>query len=104
MHLPDVNFWLALAFQAHAHHPSASTWMQSAERQSCCICRITQMGFLRLATNPKAMLQDTLTMHDAWRVYDQIYSDERVVYADEPADIEVPWRTLTQDQMVVAEL
>ena len=32
MHVPDVNFWLALAFQSHEHHVAAKTWMQSAAR------------------------------------------------------------------------
>ena len=39
MQLPDINFWLALAFQSHEHHASAKAWMQSAADQSCCFCR-----------------------------------------------------------------
>jgi len=96
MFLPDVNFWLALAFEAHQHHASADTWMETASRHSCSLCRVTQMGFLRLATNPKVMYDDVLTMSDAWRAYDEMVSDERVVYAEEPADIEAEWRNLTQ--------
>ena len=26
MHLPDINVWLALTFDSHAHHPAAKTW------------------------------------------------------------------------------
>lgn len=96
MRLPDINFWLALAFQSHAHHVAAKTWMRSAPRQSCCFRRVTQMGFLRLSTNRKAFPSDALTMQDAWRVYDELLSDHRVVFVEEPDDLETVWRTLTQ--------
>lgn len=96
MHLPDINFWLALAFQSHVHHVSAKSWMQSAARQSCCFCRVTQSGFLRLATNRKVFPADALPMNEAWRVYDELLSDSRVVFAEEPEDVEVEWRTFTQ--------
>lgn len=95
MFLPDVNFWLALAFQSHQHHLSADAWMRLAAEHSCCLCRVTQMSFLRLATNPKVLHGDALTMADAWRAYDTIFSDERVVYAEEPGEIEASWRSLT---------
>ena len=96
MFLPDVNFWLALAFQSHQHYASAGAWMKSVARDSCCMCRVTQMGFLRLATNPSVLPSDVLSMADAWRVYDEMMSDERIVYAEEPADIAAAWRNLTQ--------
>ena len=66
MHLPDINFWLALAFQSHAHHATAKAWMLSAPEQSYCFCRLTQLGFLRLATNRKIFSQDARTMREAW--------------------------------------
>jgi predicted nucleic acid-binding protein len=92
MHLPDINFWLAIAFQSQANHLSAKAWMQSAARRSCCFCRVTQMGFLRLSTNRKVFPLDALSMVDAWRAYDEMLSDERVVFAEEPDDLEVAWR------------
>ena len=98
MFLPDVNFWLALCFQAHQHHASANTWIQSAFPRSCCMCRVTQMAFLRLATNPKVFPNDALFLPDAWRAYDEMISDERVVFAEEPVDLELAWRTLTQSK------
>jgi len=98
MHLPDINFWLAIVFESHAHHPAARAWMESAPRQSCCFCRVTQMGFLRLATNRKVFPLDALPMNDAWRTYDELLSDERVVFAEEPHGLEVAWRTTTRSQ------
>ena len=96
MHLPDINLWLAIAFQSHAHHVSAKAWMQSAARQSCCFCRVTQMGFLWLSTNRKVFPLDALPMNEAWRVYDEMLADHRVVFAEEPEDVEIGWRTVTQ--------
>ena len=96
MHLPDINFWLALAFQSHVHHVSAKAWMQSAAPQSCCFCRVTQMGFLRLSTNRKVFPLDALPMNEAWGVYDEMLTDHRVVFAEEPEDVEIAWRTVTQ--------
>src|SRR5688572_17666340 len=96
MHLPDVNFWLALVFQSHAHHASAKAWMDSCAAQSCCLCRVTQMGFLRLATNQKVFPSDALSMDDAWCAYDLLLGDIRIVFAEEPAHLELAWRSLTQ--------
>jgi len=45
--LPDVNVWLALVFNAHAHHPSALAWFNSLSGETCHFCRLTQLGFLR---------------------------------------------------------
>lgn len=96
--LPDVNFWLALTFEPHKHHRSASSWMADATAESCVFCRMTQQGFLRLATNRRAFGADALTMADAWRCYDQTVTDFRVAYVDEPEDVEVIWRSLTARQ------
>jgi len=98
MHLLDVNVWLALAFDSHKHHASAAAWFEKAAADSCCFCRITQTAFLRLATTPQVMMDDALTLADAWLAYDDLYQDPRVAFAEEPAEIESSWRTLTQDE------
>lgn len=56
------------------------------------------MGFLRLATNPKVLRGDAVSMAEAWRAFDELMSDERVVFAEEPVGIEAAWRDLTQRQ------
>ena len=99
MHLPDINFWLALAFESHHHHASAKAWMQTAGDQTCCFCRLTQQGFLRLATNRKIFPLEAVSMRDAWGVYDVLLSDVRVAFANEPEDIELSWRVLTQSTL-----
>jgi hypothetical protein len=69
MHLPDVNVWLALTFDSHVHHLRAKLWFDALTTQAY-FCRLTQQGFLRLATNPKAFGRDAVTMDDAWRLFD----------------------------------
>lgn len=96
MFLADVNFWLALAFQSHVHHVSARNWFDAAADDSCFFCRLTQQGFLRLATNPKALGSEAVSLSDAWRLYDALVGDPRVAYAIEPANLEPLWRRHTQ--------
>jgi toxin-antitoxin system PIN domain toxin len=97
-YLPDVNFWLALAFESHVHHSSATQWFEALATENCSFCRLTQQGFLRLATNPKAFGEEAVTLADAWRLYDAILSDTRVSYADEPSGLDSLWRVLTAAQ------
>ena len=98
MFLPDVNFWLALAFASQKHHASAKNWMQLAAPRSIFFCRVTQLGFLRLATNRKAFPLDAVPMNQSGRLYDKFSSDEQVGFAEEPDLIAGPLRTFTQLQ------
>ena len=34
-------------------------------------------------------------MQGAWQVYDELLSDQRVVFAEEPDDFEIAWRLLS---------
>jgi len=90
-YLADINFWLALTFKKHPHSPSAWNWMDGQGPTTCFLCRMTQQGFLRLATNAKA-ISAPLTHHQAWQAYDKFLSDERIEFLEEPPDIETAWR------------
>src|SRR5687767_9093409 len=98
MLLPDVNVWLALAFEAHVHHAAANRWRESVPNERCHFCRMTQQGFLRLATNPRVFPTDAVSSTEAWRIYDEILSDPRHVFSPEPPAIEDYWRTFTRGQ------
>ena len=98
MLLPDVNVWLALTFDSHVHHVAAKTWFDGLSNEVCFFCRMTQQGFLRLATNAKVFGPHAVTLAEAWRLYDAYLSDPRVSFADEPAGLENHWRTFTQTQ------
>jgi predicted nucleic acid-binding protein len=53
---------------------------------------------LRLATNRKVFGTDALTLPEARQKYDILQSDPCVSYIDEPAGLELRWRSLTQQQ------
>ena len=95
MFLPDVNVWVALAFDRHVHHAAADTWYKSSG-DTCCFCRWTQQGFLRLSTNPAALPDLAVSLKQAWMLYDTMLDDPRIAFADEPAGIETQWRGYTQ--------
>src|SRR5690348_5507037 len=98
MLLPDVNVWLALTFDSHVHHAAAKSWFDALAGEVCCFCRMTQQGFLRLATNPKAFGAHALTLPQAWQAYDTLQGDVRVSFANEPENLEAHWRNWTQHQ------
>ena len=98
MHLPDINVWLALAFEVHFHHGAAKAWFEGTEPDSCAFCRLTQQGFLRLATNPAVFKDEAVTMDVAWSCYDKLLEDERVYFMREPEGLEKAWRVCTRNR------
>ena len=95
--LPDINVWLALTFASHVHHATAKAWFDGLATDShSYFCRLTQQGFLRLASNVKVFGNEALTLPDAWRVFDALANDPKVGFAVEPGNLENQWRILTQ--------
>jgi toxin-antitoxin system PIN domain toxin len=93
--LPDVNVWLALASQRHAHSILCGEWLETVAPEGAVFCRVTQMGILRLLTNATVMGDDVSTSRNAWRAYRTILADERIGFAPEPLAMEDLWRKLT---------
>jgi hypothetical protein len=52
-YLLDVNALVALLEKDHVHHPVAQSWF-NAEARDWGVCALTEAGFLRVATHPKA--------------------------------------------------
>jgi toxin-antitoxin system PIN domain toxin len=94
---PDVNVWLALSDGGHSHHASASNWLDRLPDDSTLILsRFTQIGLLRLLSNAAAMGDRTLTLGNAWAVYDGWLQDPRVAFYPEPRNVDVGFRRATQ--------
>jgi toxin-antitoxin system PIN domain toxin len=94
--LPDVNVWLALGFRSHQHHDQAVAWYERVDEDaSILFCRMTQQGFLRLATHPGAT-GNAVPLPAAWGLYDRYFEDDRIGFAHEHAAIEAYWRNLTR--------
>lgn len=89
---PDISVWLAIAAPEHVHARIARAWWDE-ETDGIAFCRLTQLGFLRLMTTAAVMGGKPLKMNEAWRVYDRLYKDDRVAFADEPPAVERRFRS-----------
>jgi uncharacterized protein len=93
---PDVNVWVALAHEAHPHHPHAKAWTNSLNSADVVyFCRFTQLGLLRLLTNEIAMGEDVLTQLQAWQAFDALVADSSNRMMDEPAGLDPFFRQHT---------
>ncbi|UCF95865.1 MAG: PIN domain-containing protein [Spirochaetaceae bacterium] len=97
MYLPDINVWLALTFEAHSHHPQAKSWFEAIQDDIIMFCRVTQLGFLRLATNPAVFTEEALTSQDAWDCFDRFCEDSRIEFTLEPIGLEHFFRRYTSE-------
>ena len=103
--LPDSNVWLALTFSAHPHHAAAVAWFDGLiSGSACAFCRMTQQGFLRLSSNPRAFGSDALPLPEAWKAFDTLRSDDRVTFENEPPAVEAEWRRLTGEESFSAKI
>jgi toxin-antitoxin system PIN domain toxin len=62
--LLDLNIFVALAWPAHEHHAAAREWFLNRSRLKWASCPITQLGFVRLLSNP-AFSPDALSVRQA---------------------------------------
>ena len=95
MYLLDINIWLALVFEAHAHHDIVRQWFDKIGDENCAFCRMTQQGFLRLSTNPAVFGKESLSIVVAWKTYETILNDLRVYFFHEPDGLDTVWRQYT---------
>jgi toxin-antitoxin system PIN domain toxin len=95
---PDINVWIALTIERHVHHIRATRWFESIGGLGrLFFCRFTQLGLLRLLTLEAVMGQnEVMAQAEAWKIYDRWLQDDRIGFLDEPAEIEPPFRALTQ--------
>jgi uncharacterized protein len=96
-YFPDINVWVAAAYQGHQHHSSASAWFASVDDGKIGFCRITQLGFLRLLTHPVVMRDEVMTPIAAWSTFDRLANDDRVTFYAEPEqdDLQSSFREIT---------
>jgi uncharacterized protein len=92
--LLDVNVWVAIVVEVHPLHQVAVDWFAAQEPGSLILCRVTQLGLLRLLCNPR-VTQPPLTPAEAWQAERGLRLDSRVVFEAEPEDLQELWRGLT---------
>lgn len=55
MALLDVNALVALAWDSHVHHAAMREWFAAEGSSGWATCPITESGFVRVSSNPKAL-------------------------------------------------
>jgi toxin-antitoxin system PIN domain toxin len=91
---PDVNVWLALTWEGHAHHAIARAWFEGLDVTTRLgFCRFTQISLLRLLTTQAVMGPELMTQAEAWTAYDRWMQDSRILFLDEPANVEPVFRS-----------
>ena len=90
MKLLDVNVWLACVWARHLHHPIARRWVDDQDDEMA-FCRVTELAFLRLTTNPAVAGTDVRTRRQAWDLLLHLQSDPRIRFLPEPAGLAPLW-------------
>jgi toxin-antitoxin system PIN domain toxin len=88
---PDVNVLLALAAHEHVHSAIARRWW-NAHEGDIALCRISQLGLLRLLTTAAVMENKPLSLDQSWRIYDGLLADDRVVFVYDRQEIDAAFR------------
>ena len=93
--LIDVNVLVALMHGRHVHSAAAVRWLAGFDdRDAIAICRVSQMGALRILTHPSAMKDEVMSAAEFWVGWDRLINDERFALVGEPAGLQDAWRTL----------
>lgn len=92
--LPDINVWLALVDKRHVLHRAASHYWEKQAAETLAFCRVTALGFLRLATHARA-LANPLSPREAWIIYRQFLDIPILRFLAEPAGLDDHFQTLT---------
>ena len=86
--LLDDNVWLALAAEAHAHHPRAQAYWEREAASRSAFCRVTELAFLRHLTNPAVMGDQMLSPSAAWGKLQEFRALPEVRFLAEPAGLD----------------
>lgn len=71
-------------------------WGESLDSSTAVyFCRFTQLGLLRLLTNPSAMGEDVLTQSQAWAAFDALLANPGNRMMEEPRGIDPLFRQCT---------
>ena len=90
--LLDTNVLLALAWPNHQHHAEAHAWFAAQAKKGWATCAFTQLGFIRLSSNPAYTAnavspQDAATLLRQWtrlkghRFWSSPVADHPAIYA-----------------------
>jgi uncharacterized protein len=73
----------------------ATEWLESvSDIGSIAICRVVQMGALRILTRPSIMGEYVLSGAQAWMAVTRFMEDDRFAFAAEPGILMESWRII----------
>lgn len=70
-YLLDVNVLIALTWPTHVHHSAARRWFDTKASAGWATCPITQLGFVRVSSNPK-IIRDAVSPREAVAMLTQL--------------------------------
>ena len=95
--LCDGNFLVALSHGGHQHHAKAKDWFDAGGADAgLVLCRVSQLGLLRLLTNPAIMKDEVCTTDWAWATHDRMMQDARFSYREEAPELQTKLREYTK--------
>lgn len=102
--LLDLNTWLALIFAGHSQHQIARHWYlhESLSAGDLLFCRQTEMGFLRLLTQSRAMQacgQSAFSNTAAIQFLSEILRNDAIGMIDETSSTRSLWLALSKTEM-----
>jgi hypothetical protein len=102
---PDIDVWLALAFDQHRHHEEAVRWYEALDLSTILVfCRHTQLGLFRLLNADTVMDQYAMSLRQCWQVYDGWIDTGQAIVLPEPDSIERELRARTSESMIAPKL
>lgn len=94
--LPDVNVWVAMHYQRHAHHRATLGWFNALDQRGVLVfCRQTQLSLFRLLTTDAVMGRETLTQRECWSLYARWLAGGRAQEWPEPPGVQEAFRART---------
>src|SRR5579864_1455849 len=85
--LVDVNVWLALLVRQHERHRLARKWFDTLTAGEAGLCRLVQLGLMRLLVNRTIMGDHAIPAAEAWALIETLLDDERVDFVPEPPEL-----------------
>lgn len=85
--LLDTNVLLAMAWPNHQHHAVAQSWFSKKSKNGWATCAFTQLGFIRLSSNP-AFSPDAVSPREAAQLLQQWVELKSHHFWNSPAAVE----------------
>ena len=86
--LADLNVLLPITVRTHPHHATALAWYREQPAGRIGVCRVVQLGMVRLLGNRHIMREQALPARAAWDLTVELLADERLDFWSEPPGLD----------------